>query len=224
MKQFRRSGWFAGVICLLGFGLSLRPALAADPATGGLEVGVNLNKPSLDITGTSASTNLKAGVLVGGFGIFPLGNKAAIQLEGAYSQKGFGVTVPNADGKGGTFKATETVDFVEIPILLRLNLHHPAKGLGYYAIVGPAAGFRARTHESDASLNGAATPADPNLKSELKRIDVSIIGGAGITKGKWDLEARYDAGLRDLNQDNKLGAGTDVKSRTTSIIFRWRFK
>jgi len=224
MKQFLRCGWFTGVICLLGFGLSVRPALAADPAAVGVEVGVDLNKPSLDIPNVSGGSTMKAGVLAGISVQQPLRGMAAIQWEFAYAQKNFGVDIKDTGSSGGSFKANETVDVFEIPILLRLNLHHPAKGLGYYVIVGPAVSFRMRTHESDAFNNGVASTADPNLKSELKRIDASIIGGGGITKGKWDIEARYDAGLRDLNQDNKLGVGTTVKSRTTSINFRWRFK
>ena len=224
MKQFRRGGWFAAVICVLGFGFLVRPALAADPVSVGAQVGVNLNKPSLDIPGISGGSTMKAGVLAGISVQQPLAGMAAIQWEFDYSQKVFGVDIKDTSANGGSFKAKESVDVFEIPILLRLNLHKPTKGLGYYVIVGPAIGFRARTEESDAFNNGVSTPGDPNIKSKVKRIDASIIGGAGITKGKWDIEARYDAGLRDLNQDNKLGTGVDLKTRTTSINFRWRFK
>lgn len=221
MYQFRKAGWLTGLICLVVFGFSVKPALAADKVTGGIEVGVNINKPSLDIPGLNADTTVKAGLLIGGFAQFSLSDVVAIQPEFVYSQKHTDVS---ASQSGGSFSAHEALDFFEIPVLLRLNARHAAGHAGFYAVVGPGFGFRVRAKESDSFNNGKASTPDPNLGDELQRVDVSIIGGAGISKGKWDLEARYDAGLRNLNKDNKLGNGIDLKNRTTSIIFRWRFK
>jgi hypothetical protein len=67
-----------------------------------------------------------------------------------------------------------------------------------------------------------ATKSD--VKDDVKRVDVSIIAGAGVSMGKFGVEARYDAGLKDLNKDNALGDALIFKSRSIRVDLMWMFR
>jgi hypothetical protein len=58
----------------------------------------------------------------------------------------------------------------------------------------------------------------------VKHVDVSIVAGAGISMGKVGIDARYDAGVKDLNKDNALGDALTVKSRTIRVDVTWMFR
>src|SRR5207248_9648821 len=63
-----------------------------------------------------------------------------------------------------------------------------------------------------AQEEAAGTTSD--VKDDVKRVDVSIIAGAGVSMGKFGVEARYDGGVKDLDKDHALGDALTIKSRT----------
>jgi hypothetical protein len=194
------------------FALSVTSALAADGATGGVVVGANISSARLagsDATGISAGN--QAGLFVGGVALFPITQIVAIQPEVAYSQRRFSVkdTV-------GSFSATEKWDWIEVPILARVSFWH-AGGRSVYVLGGPGFEYLVQAKE-----DAAGTTAD--VKDDVNRFDVSIIAGAGISMGKFGIEARYDAGLKDLNKDHNLGNDLTVKSRAIRVDVTWMFR
>jgi hypothetical protein len=197
-------------LCVLA--LSVTSAVAADGPTGGVVVGANISSARLagsDATGIT--TGNEAGLFVGGFALWPITHAVAIQPEVAYSQRHFSVkdTV-------GSFSASEKWDWIEVPILARVGVWRTGSRT-VYVVGGPGFEFLVRAKEE-----AAGTTSD--VKDDVQRVDVSIIAGAGISMGKFGIEARYDAGLKDLNKDHNLGDDLTVKSRTIRVNLTWMFR
>jgi hypothetical protein len=194
------------------FALSVTSAVAADGPTGGVVAVANISSARLTgIDSTGISTGNKAGLFVGGFVLYPITQVVALQPEVAYSQRHFSVkdTV-------GSFSATEKWDWIEVPILARISVWHTG-GHAVYVSGGPGFEFLVRAKEKAGSTTS-------DVKDDVKRVDVSIVAGAGISVGKFGIEAHYDAGLKDLNKDNNLGDSLTVKSRTIRVDLTWMFR
>jgi len=185
---------------------------AADGPTGGLVVGANISSPHL--TGSDAtgiSTGGRAGLFIGGFALMPLTDVVAIQPEVAYSQKHFTLRF-----FFNSSTATEKWDWIEVPILAHARFWHTGDR-SVYVVGGPGFGFLARAKEE-----AAGTTSD--VKDDVRHVDVSIIAGAGVSMGKFGVEARYDGGLKDLNKDNNLGDNLTVRSRTIRVDLTWMIR
>jgi hypothetical protein len=197
-------------LCLLT--LSAVSVAAANGPTAGVVVGTNIT--SAQLTGADATginSGQRAGLFLGAFVLVPLAGVVGIQPEVAYSQKHF--TVQDTIG---SFTATEKWDWIEVPILARVSFWHSGD-TSAYVVVGPGFGFLARAKEET-----EGTTSD--VKDDVKRVDVSIIAGAGVSMGKFGVEARYDGGLKDLNKDNALGDALTVKGRTIRVDILWMFR
>jgi Outer membrane protein beta-barrel domain len=198
-------GW-----CVLA--LSVTSAVAADGPTGGVVIGANISSARLagsDASGVSPGN--QAGLFAGVFALWPLTPVVAIQPEVAYSQRHFSVkdTV-------SSFSATEQWDWIEVPILARVSFWHTGRRSAY-VLGGPGFEFLVRAKEE-------AAGATSDVKDDVTRADVSIVAGAGVSMGRFGIEARYNAGLKDLNKDNHLGDDLTVKSRTIRVDLTWMFR
>ena len=194
------------------FTLSAASVAAADGPTAGVVIGANIS--SAQLTGSDATginTGRRAGLFLGGFALVPLTGVVAIQPEVAYSQKHF--TVQDTIG---SFSATERWDWIEVPVLAHIRVWRAGDHTAY-VVGGPGFGFLARAKEE-----AAGTTSD--VKDDVKRVDVSIVAGAGVSMGKFGVEARYDGGLKDLNKDDALGDNLTVKSRTVRVDVTWMFR
>jgi len=185
---------------------------AADGPTAGVVVGANLS--SVHLTGSDASgisTGTRAGLFIGGSAQWPITDVVAIQPEVAYSQKHF-----TLQDTVSSFSATEKWDWIEVPILAHLRFWHAGDRTAY-VVAGPGFSVLARAQEDAAGTTG-------DIKDDVKHVDVTIIAGAGVSLGKFGVEARYDGGLKDLNKDNALGDALTVKSRAIRVDVRWMFR
>jgi hypothetical protein len=144
----------------------------------------------------------------------------AIQPEVVYTQKHSRLT---GTGSDSGLTVTGAFDFVEIPVLAKLDLTR-TKTPGFYVVVGPGFGLTTQAKLTDQKF-GTTTLPDEDLKAEnkVRSSDVGFIVGAGVTKGKVGVEVRYDAGLRNLNTDNDSTTFV-VKERTATILVRWSFR
>ena len=167
--------------------------------------------PSSSSDATGITSGKRAGLFLGGFAVLPISDFVAIQPEVAYSQKRFTV-----QDSLSAFTATEKWDWIEIPVLARIRFWHEG-GTSAYILAGPGFGVLARANED-------AAGATSDIKDDVKRVDVSIIAGAGVSMGKVGIEARFDAGVRDLNKDNALGDALTVKSRAIRVDLTWMFR
>ncbi len=187
------------MLAALFFSLSLA---AQAPST------VNSQEPSARIGikgGLSAATMVKSGdnkystdplfgFNAGGILILPLGRVIALQPEVLYSQKGY-----HAMGSGllGDYDYRRTLNFLDIPLLLRLNL---SKELGIVA--GPQYSYLLSTHTN--FKNGSASYQE-TVKNENDNIRKNIFGGvigADLNLGdNFFLYGRYTIDFKNNNGD-----------------------
>lgn len=164
----------------------------------GLEGGVNVS--DLDIEGED--TDSETGFRIGGVLRYDFAPSGLIGLQtgAAYSQKGASQT------EGGV-EATIELDYVEVPLLLAVNVPTgSAVRPRFYA--GPQLAF-----EASCSLSGADGSVSIDVDcdaSELQEIgfetestDFSLLFGGGLELGAGPgavtLDVRYDLGLTDIN-------------------------
>ncbi len=197
---------------LVVFAFSASPVFAADPPSYAVEAGANLN--TLGLRGADVGTTkarVKAGLIVGGFVSVPVAQWVAIQPEVVYAQK-------HSKLSDSDFAANYTVDFVEVPVLVKFTLVSMKKA-SFYAVAGPGFSFATRARVTDPS----GTQPDENIKGTTTSPDVSLVVGAGVRFGKYGIEGRYDGGLRNLNKDTDAST-FKIKTRTATVLFRWSFK
>jgi len=211
-----------GVWAIVG-GLTLgfsTAAWAADPPIFGVEGGINFNSTSL--SGSDAAdleTMSKTGGTVGGFVGIPISPMFSMQPEIIYTTKSVKLS---GTGSMSGYTANIQADFVEIPVLAKIN-PTKMKSLSYYVVAGPGFAFTTAAKLTDQNLNGQTVP-DEDLKAadSFHGSDFTFIVGFGLQKGPIGVEARYDAGL--LNMNKGTATDTDIKFRVFSILGHWSFR
>lgn len=140
-------------------------------------------------------------------GIFFGGNRPGVlgvMGEILYAKKG-------AKGSLGV----QTLDnyYLEIPILMRLNIGSANKNTGaiVYGIAGPVFDILLKSQ-----LDGV------DVKSRYESLDIGIIGGAGIEVSRFLVEGRYNWGLRNVLKASG-GSTTEVKNRSFALLAGLRF-
>jgi hypothetical protein len=180
-------------------GACLAAPAAAQTVGGGIKIGGSLADVSLSGDEEDEEVSSKGGLVVGGYLTAAVNDRFAFQPEVLYAQKGGSV-----DGED----ASINLSFVQIPTLLRVDF--PTGGTARpYLVAGPAFGFR-----TGASIEFEGEEED--ISDEVARMEVSGIVGAGVQLGRAVVEARYDHGFRDLDQEE--GGDGDAKSRTFSVL------
>jgi len=199
--------------------------LAAGPvaAQSGLKGGINLSRffgSSVDETDTQTGLNLGASL-----GLVRLG---PVQLVGEvyYSQKGGKGDIAafqEAASTGGTIEVG--IDYVEIPVLARVNLGGLGGKIFPYVEGGPAFGWQIDCGV-EAGSQGAGTVACDDLlenpEDTLRDYDLGAVLGGGfdlvLTRGMGiNLDARYTAGLTDLTAD------AEFKNRSFTVMLGYAF-
>jgi hypothetical protein len=203
-------------------------ALTVSPAVGqfGVRGGINLTKFIGDDTdNVESSQGLNLG---GSFQLFTLG-PIAIVPEVFYSQKG--AEIEDVDGPSTPVQLKFSLDYLEVPVLARLNL--PAVGmLNPYVAAGPAFAWQLSCEldvtdggaseevrdcgEQFGSVDTAFQDADRGLVV-TGGIDLHVFGAGGL-----NLEARLVRGLARLNESDG-GGEPDVRNQAVSLMLGYSF-
>lgn len=189
----------------------------AVPAVGstqqmGIILGANVSTVSetfqaiKNLTGAAVKTERRVGFNGGIFINKSLVGPFSLQPEAHYSQTGVKYTVSNSSA---TVSAALNVDYVEIPVLLRMDF---GKGSPLHPFIygGPGGAFRiscdistitsATTVKTGCAENTTSTSKDP-----IEKYDVSAIGGAGLSLSglgrSFALSARYSHGLSKITTE-----------------------
>ncbi|MEM8998621.1 MAG: porin family protein [Bacteroidota bacterium] len=168
----------------------------------GVRGGLNLST----ITGDDFdSPDSRTSFYIGILAEFPLSEKFSLQSELFYSAQGFDIgDEPLPDGSDAIYDATLKLDYIQIPILMKVYL---AKGLNLHG--GPQFGFNVN---EEISID---IPGDDDLDIELddaNSFDFQITNGLEYKiKDVFLIQARYTFGLTDIIDD--------VDSRTSNISF-----
>lgn len=178
--------------------------------------GINFAKfGGSDVGSVDTRTGFQAGI----FASFPIGKYVAIAPSVSYSQEGTSVDV------GGGVSGTFALDYIEVPVLLKLGA--PLAGTGQlrpYVMAGPALGFllSCKVKASSGSQSAEVDCDDPSLNGlDTKTVQFSAQFGAGLDIGRFTLGLRYHLGLTSVDDS---GADADVKNRVFSIIAGYGFR
>ncbi len=140
-------------------------------------------------------------------GIFFGGNRpgsVGVMGEILYAKKG---------AKDASGKFTVNNYYLEIPVLLRLNIGSANRNTGaiVYGIVGPVADILLK-----ADLDGI------DVKKNYESLDLGVIAGGGVEVSRFLVEARMNWGLRNIAKASG-GAASDVKTRSFAVLAGLRF-
>lgn len=171
------------VVGALALLLAVASSTAAWAQTGG---GIKAGVNFAKVSGSDDEPGRRIGAIAGAFMTFGFGSGLAVQPEVLFSMQGSKFSF-------GTAK----VDYVQVPLLLRIGSNSKA-GASVYGLVGPSIGIWLR---------------DEGWTDDIKRTDVGLAVGVGVTVSRLLIEARYTAGLTDFSK------GTTVyKNRVISLL------
>jgi hypothetical protein len=170
------------ISCAMVMAVLAAPAAAWAQVGGGIKAGANFAR----VTGADDDDiGDRIGFVAGLFlttnqGLFAAQPEVVLSMQG--SKFSFG---------------TATLDYIQVPILLRIGSSAKNKA-SIYGLVGPSFGLLVQ---------------DDNWDDPIERSDVGLVVGAGVTFSRVLAEVRYTAGLRDFSKGS-----TAYKNRVFSLM------
>lgn len=187
--------------------LALVLAGAAPAQAQGLTAGVKGGVTFTDLVfENDVPTTRRAGLTAGGFVTVPVFGWLAVQPEVLYATRG-------ADFDDTPFPTSVRLDYLEVPILLRVPL-----GARLHVVAGPSFAYRLRAR-SRTTFSGATEELD--LDDDIERTDLGIAAGVGVEIRRLVVEARYTHGLRDIDAGSDGGAA--IRNRAFALLAGIRF-
>lgn len=174
----------------------------------GPKVGLNIS----NIHGADAgSPDSKTGFAGGIFFMYQFSNMFAVQPEVYYTMKG---AKEKESFQGYTLEATVSLDYIEIPVLLKLIVPLPGSPFHPVIFAGPAVGFNT-THKVKIEFEGQSAEEDiPNVNST----EFSLVFGGGVgfpvADNELGIDVRYNLGLTTVDDSDDP---YDVKNNVISI-------
>lgn len=166
-------------------------------SAGDVRVGVKGGLNVANLTGDDVFNNsTDVGGIVGAFGRYGLSDIFSLQLEALYTMKGAQFSV-------GDIETEQSIDYIEIPLLLRAAWANESK-FEPALYVGPALGILLSNKITDG--------AEIDLKDGSKSTDFGVVVGADVEyeigKGAALLDVRYERGFvswsDDLDEKNSV--------------------
>ena len=185
--------------------------------TAGVQGGINIANVSFTGADPSEPTpdfSSKTRAVFGGFVARDFNEKAGLQIDFLYSQKGTQASV--TDGVD-TFTLDITADYIEIPVLIRANI--PGTSVKARVFGGPAFAFKV-TDDAVSKFNGVEIPEEE--EAEFTSNDVGIVIGGAVQFGKVFVDVRYNWGLINVIKDPD--GDESAKTRTFGIMVGYQFK
>lgn len=133
----------------------------------------------------------------------PLSDRFSVQPEVLYSAQGFDI-VQIEDGQDVEYR----LDYVTVPVLAKFYLTD-----GLSLVGGPQFGYLA---ESEIKSEGLETELD---SENFNNFDMAVGLGAEYKFNKFFLYGRYNAGLTDIYEDERLNAKNSVIQAGIGFMF-----
>jgi hypothetical protein len=111
-------------------------------------------------------------------------------------------------------ESTMALDYVEVPVLLRVRFG--SGRIRYYAAGGPSTAFLARAKMRTA-FSGSVEEFD--LADSVEQVDFGFAAGGGVEIGKVIVDARYTAGLSDIDANERA----KTTNRAIAVTAGFRF-
>ena len=193
----------------LGLGQSISPGVKFG-VNYAILVGADVRNPS-----TQSITTFNSGV----YATFHVGSLFDIQPEVIYTRKGCKASADEMlfFGLNLHVEETATISYLEIPVLLKLNIPFLSTSLVRPTVfIGPSAAFVLKS-KVEVEINGEVAPEQE--LSNLKSSDFGVILGVGVDFNVLSgiivtLDARYDLGLQSINTSNNP---KDIKNKVMTI-------
>jgi len=158
------------------------------------------------------SLDSKTGLNLGIFFMYQFSNMFAIQPEAYYSMKG-------ATYKEGGGELTITLDYIEVPLLLKLIIPVEGSNIRPSIFAGPAIGFNT-TSKLKVEFDDESEEVD--MKDDTKSTDFSLVfgGGLGFMVGNNELgfDIRYILGLSSIDDSSD-----EIDLKNTAFSFNVYF-
>lgn len=151
------------------------------PAQGvrfGAEGGLCFSNLRGDLSAYNTGLSTHLGIVGGLFAQIELNQVLSLRPEVLYSQEGTAFSSPG----------TMDLSYLEVPVLLRIDLPLPSLRPGIFA--GAAIGFN--------TLAQAGPPGGPVPLSGVNGTEESLIFGAGLDLDRFSFTGRYQMGLSDI--------------------------
>ncbi len=184
-------------------------ALATLPVSAQKELGIHAGASIATFGGADAgSPNSRTGVNVGASLTLPVARLLGIQVGAGFVQKG-------ATQSSGGVDVTLAVDYVEVPVLLRVGIPS-SRAVSAHVLVGPAVAFQTSC-KANGSAPGMSVSVDcSQIGADLQKTDVGAMGGVGLDLAKpgrltVSIDALYNVGLSSIVN------GADTKNRAFTI-------
>jgi hypothetical protein len=192
------------------------------PASGQVTFGVKAGANFATLAGDDVTdVDSRTGLVLGGLLVYDISELLAIQPELLYSQKGgsFSETLG-----GETVSGTLKLDYVEVPLLLRLSVPAGSPDLRPSLHAGPTFAFEVSCKVSFTAFGDSGTE-DCEDDGDRRKFDPGLGLGGGLDvaflAGTLMIEGRYTMSLRTLDAS---GDEADVKNRAWSLTFGYRFR
>jgi len=170
----------------------------------GLEAGANFNNFIGSSVSGSSLTGSRLGFVGGGFLSLNFGNSFAIQPEVLYEQKG------GADTSNNTYQ----LDYIEVPVLLKLSLGTPVVNPGI--LLGPSFSWNTVAQVANNGNTSAITNANGS--------DVGFILGAEIKFDKFLITGRYELGFNNVvNAIGGSSTNNNIQNGTITLMAGYSF-
>jgi hypothetical protein len=159
------------------------------------------------------SPDSRTGFNAGIFFMYQFNKMFALQPEAYYTMKG---ATDNFGGVDFTLK----LDYIEVPVLLKLIIPVQGSNITPSVFVGPAVGFNM---DAKVKAEYQGQSAEEDIDSLVTSTDFSIIFGAGlgfmVGKNELGVDIRYSLGLSswDDSSYNPSGDPYDVKNNVLSF-------
>lgn len=152
----------------------------------GLRAGTVISRAQFEGGMLDINSSSKFGIDLAAVIDLPIGNVISIGPEVHWVQRNTG-----AEGDGPEENFTQKLDFIHVPLLLRLHLGRPS---GLQVFGGPSLDYllEAKVDYSDPNL------MDINNKDNYTDLTLGGVLGAGIQLGPVLLDVRYNIGFGDL--------------------------
>ena len=203
------------VTIVLGILLAGAASAAAQPREFGFKVGPTF--ASLDF-GMDSDYDTKVSVGGGVFGVLPLNERIAVQLEGLFRPSGASQKLEIDD-----FSATSKLllNYFEVPTLVRVTATRSASR-SFYVFAGPSFAMKLSAKLESSSTGGGFTSGTlDDIGEDIKRFEVGAVAGAGVNIGRHlVVDGRYTWGLTKINETSPEES---LKNRALTFLVGYRF-
>ena len=208
------------VAALLAAALVAMPEVARSlpPTTYAVKAGIGRSTfGGGDSDNAESALRFPAGVSVD----IPVDWKYRIRPEALFTLKG-ATTVRELGGK--TYRTAYEQSYLAFPLLIKAMFGHNAATTRSFVFAGPFVAVALRNRAA-LTIDGAASSGA--LDEYMRRYDYGIVLGGGISSGRLSLDTRYNLGLVNILDKDKVtrdygsATGADLTNHMISVMVGW---